>query len=377
MFNYDSFGPAGTDFTRVYGELWRYFESNWRRAREVRNFPDLAAAVRDTITVPRFWYEKVFAVEKLLGANLGDAYLTALWAQLGHAFQPGGWSDWGTQGRDPKFELTKVLNGCRIVTPTNAPALYAQRMTVNPISYGPFDDDQLTYMAGLGPIVEGACGSAYLMALLRERGQDAIGFDNNAYQGVNLLGTAVTEAPHPWRERMSAEGHRRVGSYELLSEDWAKGRTLCFFYPPPADAFTAELLRAYRLAFASEQLPKRVVFKVGGLIGKHTVVTAGGFRAAGDPATNLMNFFREVAQWWGPPQSFAAPHWNAPQYENGMFALELLASPRTLPDLPEAQVRKPGGWRPTITIRPTLSAAPPVKTAKARAKERKKKKKKK
>lgn len=322
MFSYGSFGPLGQQFTDAYDGIWREFKRLWDEHRTTgRGVPEFEAAIRAAATPSGFWLDAMIALGHHFNA-MTVASLLDFWPLYQRCFQPSLAAGQTISADTGRIMLAGELNRCRI-TAAKTPQFEAPRLMLNAVSYGPFTEEQLVHINAYHPkLLEGACGSGYLIQVLRNRPRpvDAIGFDLNVYQAGTASGVTVgiTEAL-PWTEELASQDLLQRGGIELIPV-LCPGRTLLISYPEPGGEFAVDALRAFREAGG-----RRFLFKVGGFIGRHTDLT-GTYTPPENPGRNIRDFFEELAKYWGPARQ--VPAWVPGLYENNLLDFELLSGPR-------------------------------------------------
>ena len=325
MFTFNRFGPMGNLFTELSTGVWEALEAAYAARNAEFGAPNARTFVERQMTPGGVMLDRLMALQAHFGLETDDLMKT--WPLLARCFAPQPTplqqlvADQGNLVKRAEFNTLRQ----RVLL---QPGIQALRMQLNPVSYGPFTEPQLDYLARHHrSTVEVGAGSATAVAAFRAAGIDAIGLEPGNYQIA--VWTPGAEEPQrieitqafDWTRDLLAAGHLLKASVEALTAEMAK-RTLVISWPEGGSKFPQEAVSRYR-----ELGGARLLFKIGGFIGRHESPDPG-YVPPRNPGKNIWAFFEELAKYWGPPRQ-QVPY-EPKLFENDLWEFERIPTPRTL-----------------------------------------------
>lgn len=330
MVNFDTFGRFGTQFTTLAKKGHTTAESNyafWKLRSDLTQNDDYRSACEAVNTAEGIWWDHCLALEKMFGVAIHEFH--QLWGSLRLAFAPQFRPLGQIQQEPTKMAQRLGLIACALsgtgyipgdqVKDQEIPRLRAQ---LNPVCYGPFTEAQLQHVVRYhASVIDYACGSGYLVAVLRNRNFDAVGIESGRYRlSGPTQGTVAIYEAYDWSLKLHEAGHLIRGDIPSICA--FSRRTLLLSWPEGGSSYPADVLKLYR-----ELGGKRLLLKLGGFVGHHST-TDPNYEKPQNPKQNLVAFFEEIAQWWGPPA--VSPAFDPLLYHNNLFEFEVLNSARRL-----------------------------------------------
>ncbi|MFN8393003.1 MAG: hypothetical protein U0136_22100 [Bdellovibrionota bacterium] len=297
MLRFDNFGLYGRQFTEFWADFWTKFREHWPRfASQYEISQSFDNAIRQAWTPTNFWYGRLAYLSNREGFAVTPADdLLGFWRVFRKLFNP----CLEAQPNDALHRVSECLALCQYSVQTLYSGVQPRRVALDSMCYGPYTDEQMTYLLSFPNIWEVGAGSGYLVNVLRNRGNNAYGCDANTYDIMDS---------HPWTGELEAAGHLKRGGPELVPED-CSNTTLLISWPEPGARFVVEAMRLFR-----EHGGKNMVLKLGGYVGRYqpSARLRVSYRPDHDAGRNIEAFFLELAENWEAP---ATP----PPYERELF----------------------------------------------------------
>ncbi len=312
--NYNSFGQFGSLFTQVYTTEWEIFMTFCEQ-----NLPhvNLQNELKRCFDPTGFWVDKFMSLQYAFPGSMEMQANIEFWPMFTNTFTPklksiNSFMDIEVVG------LRANLNQFRMLAKKQTSQL---RLPANSISYGPFTEKQLEYLALSHPkIVEIGCGSGYGVSVFLQRGINAVGIDPGDYVNLDLSKetmAGVSES-YPWSEKLRQSGNLIKGSSELLTD--FSDSSLLLSWPEGGSKWPVDSLREYR-----ECGGKKLLLKLGGYIGVHFSPDPD-YIAPVDPGANIVAFFKELAKNWKQTPT----EWIPELFENNLLTFELRTKPQSM-----------------------------------------------